>query len=93
MYPSIEISDDIRAIVEYELDNGNEIVRVDQPAGTKCPVAVILKFPFRIRKSRADGVVSATVSWWEYEDAHYPADWSCGFKSVKSSHAVAAPLR
>jgi hypothetical protein len=93
MYLQMAISGDIRTIVEYELAHGNEITRIDQPAGTKCPLAVILRFPFRIRNSGIDGAIPLTVAWWEYEDPHYPADWSSGFKSIESSHAVAAPLR
>jgi hypothetical protein len=90
---NLHVSPDIQAIVDYELAHGNKIARVDRLAGTKCPLAVILEFPFGLLADVIHGIDLSTVSWWEFESPDYPADWASGFKSLQSSHAVAAPLR
>ena len=80
----------LRPIVEFELKRGNSIVRVDRPAGTKCPLAVIFKNPLDFAGFQSTSGVPAEVSTWQNRDRHYPLE--AGYVCERTRQAVAGPI-
>jgi hypothetical protein len=84
------ISNQLRPLLDFELSRGNGIERVDRPAGTRCPLAVILKKPLDFKGyADANGFPSG-VSVWENRDAHYPIE--AGYVCEKTNQALAGPI-
>jgi hypothetical protein len=86
-----KLCQELRPIVELEIRLGNQIVRVDEPAGTLCPFAVIFLNSLHHDLIDSELSISDTVYSWENTDAHYPLE--SGYKSQSSAHVVAGPLR
>ena len=83
------LSKDLKPIVDYELKIGNEILRIDRPAGTKCPLAVILKNPFDFNGLENIYKLPSTIERWQNKDRHY--DLESGYVCTKTRQALAAP--
>lgn len=84
------LSDDLRPIYELEINLGNEVAGIAEPAGTECPYAVIFKNP--LHKARIDSELrlAPSVSYWESRDPHYPIE--AGYLSETTRHAIAGPI-
>jgi len=85
------LSKALQVILDFELARGNTIVRIDQPAGTHCPLAVVLLKPLNIAGLKAAHSLPATVDTWENRDSHYPLE--AGYVCEQSRHAIAGPLQ
>jgi hypothetical protein len=85
-----KLSADLLPIYELELSRGNEIARIDEPAGTKCPYAVVFKRPLNKTAIEAQLVLSPAVQYWESRDSQYGTE--AGFYSEDSRHVIAGPL-
>ena len=85
------LSDTLKPIVNYELHRGNIIERIDRPAGTRCPLAVIFKKPLDFNGFEKNNGKLAGVDRWENRDRHY--DLEAGYVCEKTRHAIAAPIR
>ena len=83
------LSKSLKDIVDYELSVGNQIVRIDRPAGTKCPLAVVFKTRLDFNGFRENVGVLDSVSKWENKDRHY--DLEAGYVCDKTGQAIAAP--
>jgi hypothetical protein len=81
---------DLRGIYEYEIEHGNAVLRVDEPAGTECPYAVIFAENLRICGTVGTGKIPTVVRYWESRDPHYPAE--VGFVCTEHRHVVAGPV-
>ena len=46
----VKLSEDLLPIYRLELQLNNEVVRIDEPAGSTCPYAVIFKLPLHKRQ-------------------------------------------
>lgn len=86
-----KLSADLLPICEFELENGNEIERVDDPAGSGCPFAVVFRRPLSIPGTEAEKQLSDTVGSWECRDPHYPRER--GYVSMRTHHAISGPMR
>ena len=85
------LSNSLKAIVDYELSIGNEIKRIDRPAGTKCPLAVVFKKPLSFRGFIEKNELPAGVERWENKDRHY--DQESGYVCEKTRQAMAGPIK
>jgi hypothetical protein len=89
MVPISGLSDALKPILEFEIARGNQVVRVDSPAGTECPLAVILKLPLDIAGFQMANELPAGVTTWETRDRHYPLE--AGYACERTKHALAGP--
>jgi len=83
------ISEELKQIIELELKLGNLIERIDEPAGSQCPKAIIFKNKLHLDKIRRLKL-SADIKFWENHDAHYPLE--CGFNSTSTKETIVGPL-
>jgi len=79
----------LQPIYNLELGLGNTVDRIDEPAGTKCPLAVVFKKPFHFTEIKARLKLAAEVSEWENSDPHYPLEK--GFVCKQTQHVISAP--
>lgn len=84
------VSADLQEIVRFGLAGGNEVVRVDRPAGTKSPLGIVFKQSLRVSDYVEKHGLPETVDTWENRDPHY--DLARGYISRASRHAVWGPL-
>ena len=84
-----DLSKDLKPIYELELQLGNEVLRVDSPAGTTCPLAVIFRDPLHFDEINRHLNLSPSAVRWSNSDSHYPVE--SGYYSSVSRHAIAGP--
>jgi hypothetical protein len=84
-----DLSAALLPMLQFELARGNRIERVDQPAGTDCPLAVILAHPLDIEGYQRQQALPAQVKTWENRDRHYPLE--AGYLCERTRHALAGP--
>lgn len=85
-----DLSSSLKPMVEFEVARGNTVVRVDRPAGTRCPLAVIFANPFDIPRYKATHGLPPAVKAWENRDAHYEIE--AGYLCENTRHAISGPL-
>jgi len=87
----LKLSTNLRAIYDLELSLGNTVIRVDEPAGSLCPLAIIFKN--RLHKTEIESTLSLpqSVKWWENHDPHYSIEG--GYGCDETGHAIAGPLQ
>lgn len=86
----LQVSVDLQPIYELELQLGNQVVRVDSPAGSNCPLCVVFRGPLHFDIIRGRLTLSESVSYWKNLDTHYPLEE--GFRSALTQHALSGPL-
>ena len=86
-----DLAKSLSAILAFELARGNTVIRVDRPAGTRCPLAVILARRLDIAGFKASHEFPDCVGTWENRDSHYPLE--AGYICERTRHALAGPLR
>lgn len=83
------LSPSLQPIVDLELKKGNKVFRIDKPAGSKCPYAIIFKFPLHFQEIKESLTLSSVVEEWENKDPHYPLER--GFFCNETQHSIAGP--
>lgn len=86
-----DLAENLSAILAFELARGNTVVRIDRPAGSRCPLAVILARPLDIAGFKSSHGLPSSVDTWENRDSHYPLE--AGYICERTRHALAGPLR
>jgi len=81
----------LHAIYGLELSFGNSVDRVEEPAGDRCPLAIIFKNPMHKGKIESTLSLPSSVKWWECRDPHYPIQG--GYACEETHHVIAGPLR
>lgn len=84
-----DLSDNLRPIFDYEIRRGNSVERIDRPAGTNCPLAVIFSKPLDIQGFTRTYGLPPSVSTWSNRDKHYPME--DGYLCEKTRHVLAGP--
>ncbi len=59
------LSKTLQVVLSFELARGNTVVRVDQPAGTRCPLAVVLAKPLDIAGFKESHGLPPMVNTWK----------------------------
>lgn len=85
------LSKNLQPIYELELRLGNEVLRVDEPAGTACPLAIVFQRPLHFKEAEQKGLLRDRVRQWENKDPHYPPE--AGYMCEETRHALAVPLK
>lgn len=85
------LSETLQPMYDYEINRGNHVNRIDSPAGTNCPLAIIFCEQLDIsgfitRYGMPNGVMT-----WENLDRHYPIEK--GYVCERTRHALAGPLK
>jgi hypothetical protein len=83
------LSNALKIIVDYELSIGNEVGRIDRPAGTRCPLSVVFKKPLDFKGFEELRGKLEDVDTWENSDRHY--DLEAGYFCEKTRQAIAGP--
>ena len=84
-----DLSEKLRPICEFEIRRGNQIERVDRPAGSNCPLAIIFAEPLDIAGYVKQHGLPKDVDTWENLDSHYPIE--AGYFCERTHHAIAGP--
>jgi hypothetical protein len=84
------LSEDLREIYDLEIELGNELSHVEEPAGSACPYAVIFKRPLHLEAIHQRLTLPAGVKFWESRDPHYSIE--AGFASDVSRHSISGPI-
>ena len=87
-----KLSIDLQPIYDYEMANGNSVLRVDEPAGTSCPLAVVFVKPLNKKQIATALKLDRDVTWHENDDPHYEVGGTAGFTSKKSHQFVYGPF-
>ncbi|WP_157532766.1 hypothetical protein [Hyphomonas polymorpha] len=69
-----KLSPDLLPIYEDEIARGNEVLRVDEPAGSLCPLAVVFRLPLKRESAPSSQAVGNDVYWHENADPRYEVD-------------------
>jgi len=84
------LSGNLLPIFKIELELGNSVARIDCPAGTKCPYAVVMRNKINHKEIDSRLELTNEVKKWESRDQHY--DLESGYACEKTKHAIAGPL-
>ena len=80
----------MRPIFDLEIELGNELSHVEEPAGTRCPYAVVFKQPLHFQAIRERLQLPETIKFWDSRDPHYAIE--AGFICETSRHSIAGPI-
>lgn len=86
-----DLSDALQPVYDYEISRGNQVDRIDKPAGSNCPLAVIFRAPLDVQGFISMQGLPNDVKTWENRDRHYPLEK--GYVCERSHHAIAGPLQ
>jgi hypothetical protein len=82
----IPLSENLVPIHDYELSLGNEVLRRDEQMWSKCPLAVIFKYPLHFEEIEHSLTLPAAVERWENRDGHY--DLEAVFVCKETGHSL-----
>lgn len=85
-----KLSTDLQAIYDLEISLGNTVARIDEPAGSICPYAIIFATPLHLDEINSQIALPPTVEFWISTDPHYPLE--NGYSCEKTHHVIAGPL-
>lgn len=84
------LSKSLQSIYDYESSRGNYVERIDSPAGTNCPLAVIFHAQLDVAGFINSHGLPVDVMTWENRDRHYPLER--GYVCELTRHVLAGPL-
>ena len=85
-------SETLNFILEYEIQHGNEIERVDVEMWQHCKLSIVMKKTLRIiEDTKNKEEVEKAVKYWECRDGHYEIQE--GYFCNSTKEGIAAPLR
>lgn len=87
-----KLSANLLPVYDLETSLGNGVVRVDEPAGTQCLLAVVFVQPLHKTQLEAQLKFSPTVFWHENLDPHYERDGMAGYFCDETHHFVYGPI-
>lgn len=84
------LSKDLQPIYDLEISLGNQVKRVDEPAGTACPYAVVFAEALHLESIQEKLQLPSTVKFWESRDPHY--EIGNGYVCEVTRHALSGPI-
>lgn len=84
------LSHALKIIYDYEINQGNVVERVDEPAGTLCPLAIVFKKRLYFIGSNEEKQLVKSIAFWMCSDPHYPMQ--SGYRDETSAHVICGPL-
>ena len=81
----------LQPIYDMEIALGNTVNRIDEPAGSNCPLAIVFHKPLHKNAIESRLSLPASVKWWENHDTHYSIEG--GYVCDETRHTVAGPLK
>ena len=90
-WATLVVTSTLQVVLSFDLERGNTVVRVDQPAGTRCPLAVVLAKPLDIAGFKESHGLPPMVNTWKNLDSHYPLE--AGYVCEQTRHAIVGPLQ
>ena len=87
------VSDDINAVIEWELAHGNEVSNVP-PTVVDGDLIVFLARPVRTTYNGMPRDLPSSLRPWDWRSQHYEeSQWRAGFKSDASGQVVCGPVQ
>ncbi len=86
----MQLSKYLQPIYDLIIASGNKVERIDEPAGTKCPLAIIFKNKINKEVIEQKLKLLPNVQYWENKDSHYPLE--AGYSCKVTGHVIAGPL-
>ena len=85
-----KLGKELKLIYDYEINKGNLIEQIDEPAGTSCPLAITFKKKLFFIGSNEENDLTPNITFWESRDPHYPLQ--SGYKDSVSNYVICGPL-
>jgi hypothetical protein len=85
-----DLSRNLQLIAQYELARGNEIERIDRPAGSASPLAVVFARPLDFDGFGKRHSLPPNVRTWSNRDRHY--DLEDGYVCDSTHHVLSGPM-
>jgi len=79
----------LQPLYDLEIRLGNAVDWIEEPAGTRCPYAVVFQRPLHCSEIRRN-VDLRGLSFWENQDPHYPQH--AGFLCEQTRHCIEGPV-
>lgn len=86
-----DLSHSLQQIAQHELARGNEIERIDRPAGSASPLAIVFAKPLDFDGFRKGQRLPPNVRTWSNRDRHY--DLEDGYVCDTTHHVLSGPMR
>lgn len=85
-----KLSLNLKPIYELELKKGNKVLRVEEPSGSKCPFAIVFRYPLHFKDIEREIQVTDLLERWENTDTHYPLE--AGYACRDTRHTISGPI-
>jgi hypothetical protein len=85
-----DLSEALAPMFQWELEHGNIVARVDRPAGSSCPLAIIFVKPLDFEGFASANSTPPGVRTWKNTDPHYPLEK--GYACAHTGQALAGPF-
>ena len=85
-------SEMLNFILDYELQHGNEVERIDEGFWTLGKLIIVMKKPLRlIDDSESRKNLDGSIEFWECRDTHYEVQ--AGFSCDETKEDIVAPIK
>jgi len=84
----MNLCSELKDIYDYEIAHGNEVERIDAPAGTDCPLCIVFKLKLKFIASQKK--LDETVLYWECNDPYYPSQ--AGYSEQRTKQVICGPM-
>jgi len=85
----MKLSSGLQQIVDLEIELGNVVARIDEPAGTRSPLGVVFEKPLHLESLNVLPLPES-VYYWESTDPHYEKER--GYACRLTKHVVSGPF-
>jgi hypothetical protein len=76
--------------IALEIALENKVIRIDEPAGTECPYAIVFSEPLHHAEIKKQLNLTGAAKYWESRDPHY--EYENGYLCENTRHGISGPL-